>query len=258
MDIIKHAFYINLESRADRKVWCEKQLQSIGLHAQRFNAIKLQNGAIGCSMSHLKCLQIAKEEGWDHLLIVEDDIEFTNPQLFKEQFEKFLTNTPKREWDVVLIAGNNMPPYEVVSDYCVKVTKCQTTTSYMVNGHYFDKLIANINEGIKLLMKEPDNHRSYAIDKYWFNLQQQDKWFLITPLTVTQRQDYSDIEKRITNYSNVMLDLNKKEFFETQIQKLKQAEEQLEREPKMLYIQQIEQLKKMREQIEEEMNFFAR
>ena len=256
MNDIKNAFYINLESRSDRKVWCEKQLQSVGIKASRFNAIKLKNGAIGCSMSHLKCLQIAKEQGWDHILIVEDDIEFTNPTLFKTQFDKFLTNTPKREWDVVLLAGNNMPPYEEASDYCVKVTRCQTTTSYMVNGHYFDKLIANINQGIKLLMKEPDKHRIYAIDKYWFNLQQQDKWFLITPLTVTQREDYSDIEKRVTNYRNVMLDLDKKAFFEKQIQKLKQAEEQLEREPTTQHIQQIQQLKKMREQIEEEMKSF--
>jgi glycosyl transferase family 25 len=257
MKSIKNAFYINLESRPDRKTWCESQLRSIGIQATRFNAIKLPNGAIGCSMSHLKCLQMAKEQRWDHLLIVEDDIEFTNPQLFKTQFEKFLTITPKNEWDVVVLAGNNMPPYEVVADYCVKVTKCQTTTSYMVNGHYFDTLIANIKEGIKFLMKEPHNHRIYAIDKYWFKLQKKDRWFLITPLTVTQRQDYSDIEQRVTNYGSVMLDLDKKTFFASQLLKIKQAEDELERQPTSPeQIQQFQQLQKMREQIEEELKFF--
>jgi glycosyl transferase family 25 len=257
MNTIKHSFYINLDSRPDRKSWCESQLASIGLQSNRFNAIKLQNGAIGCSMSHLKCLQIAKEQGWDHLLMVEDDIEFTNPQLFKTQFEKFLISTPKNDWDVVIIAGNNMPPYEIVADYCVKVTKCQTTTSYLVNGHYFDTLIANIKEGLALLMKEPQNHRIYAIDKYWFRLQQKDRWFLITPLTVTQRRDYSDIEQRITNYSRVMLDLDKKTFFAGQLEKIKQAEDELARQPiSPQQIQQFQQLQKMREQIEEELKFF--
>jgi glycosyl transferase, family 25 len=254
---INHAFYINLDSRPDRKSWCEQQLHSVGLQATRFKAIKLQNGAIGCSMSHLKCLQTAKENDWGHLLIVEDDIEFTNPELFKSQLDKFLTSTPKNEWDVVILAGNNMPPYEVISDCCVKVTRCQTTTSYLVNGHYFDTLIANIKEGLALLMKEPHNHRIYAIDKYWFRLQQKDRWFLITPLTVVQRQDYSDIEQRITNYGNVMLDLNKKTFFAGQLQKIKETEEQLSREPTTpQQIQQFQTLQKMREQIEEEMKFF--
>jgi glycosyl transferase family 25 len=259
MNDIKNAYYINLESRPERKLWCEKQLQSVGIQASRFNAIKLQNGAIGCSMSHLKCLQIAKEQCWENLLIVEDDIEFTNPVLFKTQFDKFLTNTPKKEWDVVLLAGNNMPPYTEVSDYCVKVTKCQTTTGYMVNGHYFDTLIENIKDGINLLLKEQENHRSYAIDKYWFHLQQKDKWFLIIPLTISQREDYSDIEKRVTNYSNVMLDLDKKSFFTSKIELIKETENQLSMQATTpQQIEQFQQLQKMREQIEKEMKFYEK
>ena len=64
-----------------------------------------------------------------------------------------------------------------------------------------------------MLIKNPTNHRLFAIDKYWFNLQRMDKWFLITPLTVTQMETYSDIEQRVTNYSNVMLDLDKPALF---------------------------------------------
>jgi hypothetical protein len=53
-------------------------------------------------------------------------------------------------------------------------------------------------------------HYYFAIDKYWFCLQQCDKWYLIIPLTVIQRESYSDIEKKITNYKNVMTDIDKK------------------------------------------------
>ena len=213
---IKHAFYINLESRPDRKSHVEEQLKILGLNYTRFNAIKLQNGALGCSMSHLKCLELAKQQNLDHILIVEDDITFLNPSLFVNQLNKFL-NTHKT-WDVVLVAGNNIPPYKVIDDSCVKITKCQTTTGYMVKSNYFDTLIDNIREGIKHLMREPEKHVLYAIDKYWFQLQDKDLWYLITPLTVTQREDYSDIEKRPTNYTNVMTDLDKKWFFERQKQ----------------------------------------
>jgi len=211
---IKHTFYINLLSRPDRKQHVENQLKTIGITAERFDAIKMQNGAIGCSMSHLKIIEIAKNNNWEHILIVEDDILFTNPSLFVNQFNKFLSNN--KDFDVVLIAGNNLPPYTKIDDTCVQVTQCQTTTGYLVQKHYYDTLIKNYKEGILNLMKQPTNHKFYAIDKYWFNLQAKDKWFLITPLTVTQREDYSDIEKRPTNYTNVMLDLDKVAFLKKQ------------------------------------------
>ena len=209
---ITHAFYINLESRPDRKIHVEEQLKLLGINANRFNAIKLPNGALGCSMSHLKCLEIAKLNNWSHLLIVEDDIQFIYPELLKNHLNSFLKN--HQTWDVVLIGGNNVPPYKKVDDTCIKVSSCQTTTGYLVNGHYFDKLIENFRTGIKKLISFPDQHIIYAIDKFWFALQRQDSWYLIIPLTVTQREDYSDIEKRQTNYSHVMLDLDKKAFFE--------------------------------------------
>jgi len=100
---IHHIFYINLESRKDRKLHVENQLENIGFkNAQRFNAIKLPNGALGCSMSHLKCLELAKKNCWDHIMIVEDDITFLNPELFVKQLNDFLSI--HKVWDVLLIA----------------------------------------------------------------------------------------------------------------------------------------------------------
>lgn len=192
---IKHCYYINLSSRMDRKQHVEKQLERVGIVGTRFNAIKLNNGAIGCSMSHLKCLETAKKLNLPHLLIVEDDITFLKPDLFIQQFNFFLKN--HSAWDVVLIGGNNVPPYLPIDSSCIKVQRCQTTTGYLVKQHYFDTLINNFKEGINLLLNHPDNHRQYAIDKYWFSLQQKDNWYLIIPLSVVQREDYSDIEKNI-------------------------------------------------------------
>lgn len=208
---IKHAYYINLLSRPDRKQHVESQMKTLGIPIDRFNAVKLPNGALGCSMSHLKCLEMAKKSGWSHLLIVEDDIKFNKPELLKKQLNKFLSR--HQLWDVVLIGGNNVPPYQPIDDTCVRVASCQTTTGYLVNGHYFDTLIDNYRTSIKKLIENPELHVMYAIDKYWFHLQKRDNWYLIIPLSVTQREDYSDIEKRPTNYANVMLDLDKEGLF---------------------------------------------
>jgi glycosyl transferase family 25 len=212
---IKHAFYINLDSRQDRKKHVENQLSKIGIKAERFKAIQLANGALGCSLSHLKCLEIAKANNWPHILIVEDDILFLKPFVFVNQLNLFLKN--HKDFDVMLVAGNNLPPFTVVDNSCVKVTKCQTTTGYLVQSHYFDTLIKNFREGIQKLMKYSDKPRYFAIDKYWFNLQEKDKWYLIVPLTVTQREDYSNIEKKSTNYTALMTDLDKKSFIKAQI-----------------------------------------
>ena len=224
---IKHALYINLESRADRRAHVEAQLASLKhsanglstLVAERFNAIKhATSGAIGCSMSHLRCIQLAKARGWDHVMVCEDDVLFTNVPLFLTQLTKFMATVPK--WDVVLLAGNNVPPYRVVNDACVQVGSCQTTTAYIVRAHYYDALIANYRAGINLLMRSPEQKFHYAIDRYWFELQRRDRWFLITPLSVVQREDYSDIEQRVTNYGHLMLDLDKQQLMRRQLERM--------------------------------------
>ena len=202
-------YYINLESRTDRKEHVEKELQKLSINSNninRFNAIKMENGALGCSMSHLKCLQLAKEKDYEYIFICEDDITFLNPELFLMQLQKFVSTG--RSWDVILVAGNNMLPFETIDNTCIKVLNCQTTTGYIVKREYYDKLINNYKEGIEKQIKEP-NKPDYKIDKYWFKLQRDDNWFLITPLSVIQREDYSDIEKKVTNFSNYMLNYNK-------------------------------------------------
>jgi len=207
---IKNILYINLTKREDRKIHVEHQLSLIGLSGERFNAIKLKNGRVGCSMSHLKCVELAKERNWDHVFICEDDITFTKPHVFKRQLNKFLKR--KITWDVLIIAGNNVPPHQQLGDFCIKVSHCQTTTGYIVKKHYYDTLIKNYREGIKHLMKEPERHREFAIDKNWLQLQKRDRWFFIIPATVIQKADYSDIEGKVINYNWQMLDIHKTEW----------------------------------------------
>ena len=206
---VHHIFYINLTHRVERKAEVEQELHALGLvdGVSRFNAISMKDGRIGCTMSHLKCLQEAKKNNLPHVMIVEDDIHFLDPSLFIAQCNDFLQSGV--EWDVILLAGNNLPPYTRVRDSAVKVTQCQTTTGYIVKNAYYDTLIANIREGLAQLLKHPERHFQYAIDKFWFHLQQRDKWYLITPLSVTQRAGDSDIEQKHTDFTKAFTDLDK-------------------------------------------------
>ncbi len=205
---IKHGFYINLANRPDRNNDAIGEFQKLGFVPQRFNAIKTVNGAIGCSASHMKCLSIAKKMEWDHVLICEDDICFTNVSQFRSQLDTFLKNHVG-EWDVILLGGNNFRPYQLVDETCIKVQRCQTTTGYIVAKHYIPTLLENITDGLNKLMHNPYCGVIYAIDQFWFQLQEKDNWFLIAPHGAIQRPSYSDIERRNTDYRNVLTNVDK-------------------------------------------------
>ena len=95
---------------------------------------------------------------------------FTNPELFKTNIEKFCENEDIM-WDVLIIGGNNVPPYKQYYDYCARVYNCQTTTGYIVKQEFYDVMIKNFKEGVTKLMRDPNNKRMYAIDIYWKKLQ---------------------------------------------------------------------------------------
>lgn len=210
---IQNILYINLESRPDRKQMAISEFEKLGWASNPtwFKAIKTASGAIGCTLSHIKCLEYAKQMNWTHVLICEDDIKFTQPKAFTEYLNQFLASGI--DWDVILVAGNNAGKYMPTEQGAVRVQACQTTTGYLVKYAYFDILIRNFKEGVAKLMRAPANRRDYAIDRYWFSLQNIHLWYLIYPLTVTQQSDYSDIENRHTNYDKMMLTLDKSDWF---------------------------------------------
>jgi hypothetical protein len=207
-DLLKYILYINLDERHDRLKHVQNEMDKLGVIGERVSAIKMPDGAVGCTMSHIKCLELAKSRGWPHVFICEDDILFLNPDVLKENLLKFSGNR-ELDWDVVIIGGNNSPPYQRIAEYCIRVFNNQTTTGYIVKSHYYDSLIANFRESAKYLLREPSKRKLYALDIYWKRLQTGGKWYMITPPTVVQADSYSDIEGRRVNYSGLMLDLDK-------------------------------------------------
>lgn len=205
--------FINLEHRYDRLQHVTTELAKIGVTGRRFNAIKTKDGAIGCSMSHLKCLEMAKFSESPFVFICEDDIQFLDAPLFLKQLGLFCENVGT-DWDVLIVSGNICPPFKQVGDFCVRLVNCQTTTGYIVQQHYYDTLIFNIKEGLKLLLSNPANKREYAIDIYWKRLQPVGKWYMITPPTVVQMEGFSDVEGKNTNYKHLMTDMNKEWLFQ--------------------------------------------
>jgi len=227
MDLLENTLFINLEDRKDRLEHALNEFEKMGIKAERVNAVKLKNGAIGCTMSHIKCIELAKERKYEQVFVCEDDITFLNVDLFKENIEKFYDNDDIL-WDVLIVGGNNVPPFQQVEPYCARVFSCQTTTGYIVKRSYYDTLLKNFKDSVRNLIKTPENKREFALDIYWKRLQMQDFWYMITPPTVTQYENYSDIEEQVTNYDHLMLDMDKKWYIE-RMQQMQEKQKELER-----------------------------
>jgi hypothetical protein len=89
------------------------------------------------------------------------------------------------------------------------VGNCQTATCYLLRRPYFETLLNNFKKGLNGLI-ETNIQETYAIDQYWKELQRIHRWYLIIPVSVIQRSDYSDISKRHVNYAKEMTTVNKK------------------------------------------------
>jgi len=202
--LLQHALYINLDKRTDRREHANAEFAKLGISPERFRAREASHGLLGCAMSHLKCIEIARARGWPQVAIFEDDVTFLDPDLLKKQLEKFVANKD-RKWDVIMLAGNNAQPYRLVDDTCIKVTNCFTCTAYIVNGHYYETLFATWSDGMAKLAQFPDLEHVYALDVTWKALQRLDHFYLIIPLTVIQMSDYSDICKKEVDYHECML-----------------------------------------------------
>jgi len=207
-ELIKNTVYINLASRPDRCSHIKQELSKLGIISPtRFEAIKNKMGQVGCSMSHIKCLEMSKQENWEHVFICEDDTVFTNPELLMERLSK-AQEIPV--WDVLIVGGNNQKPFiQTVHTGFIQVHNCQTTTAYIVKKAYYDILIQNIRESLEKLLRNPQQKHLFSIDIYWKKLQIKDTWLMAIPATVSQLDDFSDIEGQPVSYNHLMLDYEK-------------------------------------------------
>lgn len=194
-EFLDKVLYINLEERTDRRKEIEEELKFFPKDKViRFNAIKDKQGHIGCSKSHIACLDIAIKNDWNNVMILEDDATFKN---YKEGI-KVLKTVLKNDWDVITL-GNTMVEYDKDT---YKLHSAQTTTGYIVNNHYFKVLRKNFVEGLKKL-EETHDWNSYCVDQYWKKLQKKDDWYIIVPSLVIQRAGFSTIQGADVDYTNM-------------------------------------------------------
>lgn len=66
--------------------------------------VPLRQGDLGCLLSHKKALEYARDEGWDMVLILEDDASFVAD--FNNKLNQAMRELPET-WDMLWIGGND-------------------------------------------------------------------------------------------------------------------------------------------------------
>ena len=220
--------YINLEHRKDRKKQILSELKKTGIINNKFKRIdafrEKYNGHIGCCKSHIKALEYAKGKNYNHVIILEDDFIFTKPK--KEVdiiINKFLSDY-KENWDVIMLTTVHKKLEKIDNiDYIKNVNSASTSSGYIIQKHFYDKLIEKLKFCLKKMeeeMKEwsktnigkKKNETSWALDQCWSDLQKKSRWYIFDPYLGKQGGDAgsSSIMGNLESFINFF---SKKELF---------------------------------------------
>jgi GR25 family glycosyltransferase involved in LPS biosynthesis len=197
---IDKIFYINLNKRSDRREEIENELHNFGLSFERFEAIETPGcGIYGCGLSHLGVLKIARERGYKNVLILEDDFTFL---VSKEEFETNLVKLfeSRIHFDVCKLAYNLIEIEEIDNEHIGKLKCSISASAYIINNHYYDKLI-DLYEWAMPLLNSTRQHWNYANDQVWKNYQKEDNWYYFKARIGKQRPSYSDNTERFEDYN---------------------------------------------------------
>jgi glycosyl transferase family 25 len=201
MQNIDKIFYINLDSRKDRKEEILYQFKRMNIPEEkihRFPAISARPGAIGCALSHLNLLMFIKQKGYTNTIIFEDDFDFiVTPDELNQNLNDFFTTIPK--YDVAMLSYNLHGKGEF-NKVCGRALDVQTTSGYMIHKDFLDKLINLYKKTTPLLIKTNATVERYVCDQSWKSLQPQSRWFYFNQRLGIQRPSHSDIENNYTDY----------------------------------------------------------
>lgn len=176
MNFIEKVYIINLDRRMDRMVHMDNLMKSMYIRNwERFKAIrpktvditynlysdyskfhklnrKYVKGSVGCKLSHIGVLKLARKKGYKNILILEDDVNFIGNRKF---IDMGLREVHNLDWDILYL-GLNKARYKPVADlvFIGKVESGMCTHSYIVNGKSYDKIINILEKSHKQIDAE--------------------------------------------------------------------------------------------------------
>lgn len=137
-------FYINLDSRTDRKEHLLKNLECFNIKGvERFSA-KTDNSTAGINLVN-STLDIYKDfikSEADTLLILEDDCQFLEP--FNCESEQILADINSLDWDLFWLGCHHRRKPVCVSHNCYRVSSVSYAQSYIIKKPFAKEVVETI------------------------------------------------------------------------------------------------------------------
>lgn len=199
----KNIYCINLEHRKDRWDKVSEEFKKFGIeNVNKFNAVDgnkldyslmtynplLLKGEIGVLFSHIKLIKMAKEQNLENILILEDDVCFTN-ELNRLDF--YMEQVPEN-WDLLYLGANHM-----MSDRLIQIKP-----NIVKLNHSFGLQCVAVKNTIYDRILELSLKLGKQVDVYYTDIQKESNVYCLHPNIALQEQGFSDIQNKNVNYDN--------------------------------------------------------
>jgi GR25 family glycosyltransferase involved in LPS biosynthesis len=198
---------INLERRKDRWQEMRQELSKVScLDYQFFKAIDGQdilpiyNKALdtpnkhACLLSHKKAIQQAKENDYEQVLILEDDIEFCHD--FDKKFNIYYNSLPK-DWGIAYLSyavtpaiNHLFPEASLIKDNIYKMNGSLGAWAYLVNNSMYD-----------ILINEFDREKNFT-DNILAEIQKRHNCYCYKPFLVCPKNGVSDTSEAYVEWQD--------------------------------------------------------
>ena len=200
-------YCISLERRTDRRKKAHDHFSSLGIDFEFFDAIdgkdipiskgKLNQGEVGCILSHLSIYKKSIEDGIGDYLILEDDCEF-HPDI-NNLFPIFYKQIPD-DWCLFYLGGNhNHTKIEMIDKNIHRLHRTYTTHCYGVRKGFSEFLVSNMDKNMESLNQA---------DVELSDIQKIKPCYGTIPHLAWQYEGFSDIVGEYRNYNFLKNDGN--------------------------------------------------
>lgn len=181
---------INLPYRTDRREQILKELPYLFSDGQAhfIDGIEHKETKIGIATAHLKCVQLAQDNNWLHVLIMEDDCMFQGRDRTREYVSAALQNIPE-DWDILLGGIYSTKGLSPANGYWNRTSEFSGLHFYIVNQNAYDRILAYDSK--------------FHIDKF-MNYKNDLNCYVTKKFFATQAPGYSDNVKKSPDYSKML------------------------------------------------------
>jgi GR25 family glycosyltransferase involved in LPS biosynthesis len=199
-------FYINLDSRPDRKQKVEEQLSKFNINGVERMPAVIKGQYAGCGESHKNIIKEAINRNMKSVLVFEDDFYIMDPPTdgfnncdtsFKDTFKDILDQASTINWDVLFFGAILHAPLIKVSKNLGRIQAAKSAHAFIIKDTLYDTIL------------EWSYEKYDQLDHYFYTTLQKTHTFLTTyPALINHghpNADFSDLLKQETTYHYYLL-----------------------------------------------------